>query len=179
MTDDWAFWMFWSANKYFNAHDNKLSCEIIYVLSCIKVLSLNNAKKHSQCHFCDLTVFVDRQYQIPKRAKKKKILLLTFIQGQDVGMVILRHGDNGLPGESSLSALVYGVSADAWRGGASPVNRVPGTVISQALNRTHIYRKQQNSLTVLHSHWLSHMEGWFNSMFSLILQFGNEHTTVC
>lgn len=144
MTDDWAFWMFWSANKHFNAHDNKLSSEITYVLSCIKVQSLNNAKKHSQCHFCDLSVFADRQYQIPKREKNKnKILLLTFIQGQDVGMVILRHGDNGLPGESSLSALVYCVSADAWGGGASPVNRVPGTVISQALNRTHIYRNNK------------------------------------
>lgn len=40
-------------------------------------------------------------------------LLLTFIQGQDMGMVILRHGDNSLPGEGSLSALVYCVSADA------------------------------------------------------------------
>ncbi len=95
--------------------------------------------------FCDLTVFVDLQYQIPKKEKKKKnkILLLTFIQGQDVGMVILRHGDNGLPGESCLSALVYCVSADAWGGGASPVNCVPGTVISQALNRTHIYRNNK------------------------------------
>lgn len=53
MTNDGAFGVFLRANNHFNAHDNKLSSEIIFNFS-MKVLSLyfslNISKKQCQCH---------------------------------------------------------------------------------------------------------------------------------
>lgn len=68
----------------------------------------------------------------------KSYWLLTLVQGQDVWMVFLRESDDGLPTEGPESFLVHSLSGDGGGGGAGPVQCVPGLVVGQALNWTHI-----------------------------------------
>ena len=73
-----------------------------------------------------------------------KVLLVALVQGEDVRAVLLGHGDHGLPGEGAAAGLIDGVSGDGGGAGAGPVQRVPGPVVSQALNGAHVWGEAQN-----------------------------------
>lgn len=68
--------------------------------------------------------------------------LLALVQHKRPGMVISRHGDDGLPLEGPRASLVHCVAGDGGCCVACPVQRVPATVIGQAFHRANICERQ-------------------------------------
>lgn len=60
--------------------------------------------------------------------------LLTLVQHEGPGVVFSRHSDHNVAVIGHSATLVHGVAGDGGGGVTGPVQRVPGTVIRQALD---------------------------------------------
>lgn len=68
--------------------------------------------------------------------------LLTLIQSQGMGMVLLRKCDHSLLAEGVNSCLVHSLPGDGGGSRAGPIQSVPGSMVGEALHWTYIWKNK-------------------------------------